>query len=204
MSYINNIHIKPSSPAEADTAAKLCFMAYHKFSYDIFGQIGEEAAIERFKQLWLHGNNRFGYRFSYTAEINNKAVAIMTCYPSPQIKKLAAPTLWYLTRIGKLPFILHLISHLPNFYYFANDQEFPACEFYLATLSVLPEYRSMGIGAKMLQHARKLSRDLNLQNCSLHVTAENEGGIRFYERNGFKKAPPQYKSPTYFKMVNPH
>ena len=160
---MNEIQIQPASPKEADIAAQLTFMAYHRYSYDIFGQVGKHAAIDHYKKLWQHGDNRFGYRFSYIAKVGNKPVGLMTGYPAPLIKKLVSPTIRQLIRIGKFSFIRHFITHLTNFYYFASNQECQKDEFYVATLSVLPEYRSLGIGAEMLRHARKLTREQNLR-----------------------------------------
>ena len=195
------VRIEPASPKDAWVAAELMFMAYHEFSYDIFGHVGESGARDYYKKLWRHGNNRFGYKFSYSAKLENKTVAIMTCYNAKQIRKLVLPTLRQLLYFGRGKFILHFITHLNNFYYFSSNQETYPDELYVATLSVLPEYRSMGIGAEMLQYARKVTKNLGLRRCTLHVSAQNEGGIRFYERNGFVKVQPVEKQAVYFRMV---
>jgi len=198
-----NIFVKAASPNDCDTAAKLTFMAYHKYSYDIFGQVGEAGALDYYKKLWLHGRNRFSHHYSYIAQSddNSQPVALMTCYPAPLISKLTNPTIYQLICIRKFSFFLHLITHLNNFYYFAKGTEIDPAEFYIATLSVLPEYRRQGIGAKMLRYARHLAREQGYKRCVLHVSAENESGIRFYEKNGFTKSPLTEKQTAYFKMV---
>jgi len=195
------IRIEAASPGDADAAAELTFMAYHKYAYDIFGQVGQAGALDHFRKLWVHGHNRFGYRYSYIAKSDNKMVALMTCYPSTLITKLVGPTIWQLISIGKATFICHFIFHLRNFYYFSIGAEADPTEFYVATLSVLPEYRGLGIGAEMLRYARNLAREQAFKRCTLHVSAENEGGIRFYERNGFTKSPPVEAQASYFRMV---
>ena len=198
---MQNISIAPSSPDEADVAARLTFMAYHRFSYDIFGQVGEERALINFKKLWIHNNNRFSHRFSYTAKAGSEVIAIMTCYPSMKVNKLVLPTLFYLIRIGKSTFLWHFFTHLINFYYFALGTENMPDEFYIATLSVLPEYRNKGIGAEMLKYAIGLTGQYGYKKCSLHVNAENDAGIRFYERNKFVNTSPKEKNLTYYRMV---
>ena len=195
------IQIEPANIKDADAAAKLTFMAYHKFSYDIFGNIGEHAATENFKQLWLHGDNRFGCHYSYIAKVNGEVIGLMTCYKAGLIKKLVAPTLWQLLRIGKFNFVRHFITNIRNFYYFAKSDDILPDEFYVATLAVTPEYRGQGVGAEMLRYAHKLAQKADLGRCTLHVSAENKSGIRFYERNGFKKVEPKSAKPTYFRMV---
>lgn len=195
------VQIEPASGAEADVAASLSFMAYHEFSYDIFGKVGERAATEYFKRLWLHGENRFGYKYSYIAKVRGNTVGIMTCYPSPYIKTLTLPTFWQLMHVGGATFLFHFLAHLSNFYHFSSTREFHADEFYVATLSVLPEYRGMGIGGHLLRHAFRLTLEQVCTHCTLHVNADNEGGIRFYERNGFIKDSPLSQQPAYFRMV---
>ena len=198
---MKEIQIANASPEDADVAAILAFAAYHKFSYDIFGEINEEAARDYFKKLWLHGENRFGHCYSYVAKTQNKTIGLITCYPTPLIRKLVYPTVWQLINIGRFKFIWHFLTHLENFYYFSSTQDLKPNEMYIATLSVLPEYRCLGVGTKMLQYACNLSKEMGLKYCTLHVDAKNNGGIRFYERNGFTKAPP-IENVNYFRMVH--
>jgi [ribosomal protein S18]-alanine N-acetyltransferase len=57
---------------------------------------------------------------------------------------------------------------------------------YIATIEVLPEYRSRGIGAELL---RRLEGSANAERANtiwLHVDAENASAIRLYERLGYQ------------------
>ena len=200
---MHNIQINPASNRDAEAAAALTFMAYHRFSYDILGDVGEESARLYFKKLWLYGHNRFGRRFSYISKVDGKAVGLMTCYPAGMLTKLAVTTIGQLVLIGKFRFIRHFCTHLLNFYAFASGSEANSDDFYVSTLSVLPEYRGKGIGTEMLRYARKIARVQNYKRCVLHVNAENESGIRFYEQNGFEKSitPSHKEKPVYFRMV---
>ena len=197
---MQEITITPATPKDAPEAANLTFMAYHKYSYDLFGQVGETSAVNHYQKLWLHGNNRFGYNYSYLAKVKGETIALMTCYPSNLTKSLVGPTIWQLARVGGLQFILHFFTHLSNFYYFSSNTDLSPDELYVATLAVAPEYRGLGIGAEMLRYARKLTREQELKRCTLHVSAKNENGIRFYERNGFTKSKPTGGA-NYFRMV---
>jgi GNAT superfamily N-acetyltransferase len=177
-------------------------MAYHKYSYDIFGQVGKDGSHHFFGELWKHKNNRFSHSHSFLGWYNGSPVSLMTCYPQTFVEKLVNPTLWQLIRIGRLRFIGHLLTHLSNFYYFTH-MESSADDFYIATLAVLPEYRSKGVGAKMLKFARNLAKERGFRYCSLHVSADNGKGLRFYENNGFKKANSYEAAPAYYRMVYP-
>ena len=196
----SNFQIKPGDEHSAEVAAKLAFMAYHKYSYDIFGKVGEAGSHHFFSELWKHKNNRFSHSYSYLGRHNETPVSLMTCYPQPFVERLITPTLWQLIRIGKLRFIGHLLSHLSNFYYF-SQMESNSDDFYVATLAVLPEYRSKGVGAKMLEFARDLAKEKGFKRYSLHVSADNSRGLKFYEKNGFKKANSHEESPAYYRMI---
>jgi ribosomal protein S18 acetylase RimI-like enzyme len=49
---------------------------------------------------------------------------------------------------------------------------------------VLPEYRSVGLGQKMLLEVIELARNANTQ--TLELSTDNPPASRFYERNGFE------------------
>jgi len=203
--FNKEIIIEPATTQDADVAAKLTFMAYHKYSYDVLGKIGEQKATERYKLLWMHGDNRFGHYHSYIAKIDGQVAGMMTCYAAPLIKKLVKPTLFELVRMGGVSFILHLLLNLSNFYYFARNHDVTSDEFYIATLAVVPEYRRYGVGTNLLKHAINLAKNEQLRFCSLHVSAENEKAINFYEGNGFVKTKPLTNTstpPTFYRMVH--
>jgi ribosomal protein S18 acetylase RimI-like enzyme len=129
--------------------------------------------------------NRFSYQYSYIAKINSKPVGLMTCYPGNLSKKLVYPIIQSAIMIGKAHFIWHIVTHLKYFYYFASTVEAYSDEFYIGTLAVLPEYRSHGIGAKMIEFMKMTAKARGFAIYSLLVEADNMGGICFYERNGF-------------------
>ncbi len=57
--------------------------------------------------------------------------------------------------------------------------------------------RSRGIGAKLLNYAEGIARDLNCDCLRLCTGLENSRGIQFYERNGWTK-----RSFAYVKKIN--
>jgi len=58
--------------------------------------------------------------------------------------------------------------------------------FYICSLAVLPEFRGLGLGTKMLDIAREQARESGLDTLSLLVFEQNEGAFRLYEREGFE------------------
>jgi ribosomal protein S18 acetylase RimI-like enzyme len=94
------------------------------------------------------------------------------------------------------------MTHLNYFYHFACTVEAEPDEFYLGTLAVLPDYRNLGVGADLIAFMRTAAKAQGFHKCSLLVEGYNEGGIRFYERNGFEKVMYSEKPRAYFKVLN--
>jgi ribosomal protein S18 acetylase RimI-like enzyme len=58
---------------------------------------------------------------------------------------------------------------------------------YLQTIEVLPEFRSRGIGEKLLSLAEVSVLTRSVQTMSLHVDEDNDSAIRLYERCGYRR-----------------
>jgi ribosomal protein S18 acetylase RimI-like enzyme len=58
--------------------------------------------------------------------------------------------------------------------------------FHLNTVAVLPDYRSRGIGTKLLSLARSRAKDIGLSRMSLIVFEQNTRAVALYERFGFR------------------
>jgi ribosomal protein S18 acetylase RimI-like enzyme len=94
--------------------------------------------------------------------------------------------------------------HLNQLYHVLFTPEAEKDEYYVFMLAVLPEYRNMKIGTKLLSFAEDKAREAGLKKCSLLVRIANEDGIRFYERNGYSKVKKLNMKPfEAFKVVKP-
>jgi len=58
---------------------------------------------------------------------------------------------------------------------------------YVVTLDVAPATRRHGLAGRMMQQMEEQSRDARCGAMGLHVSAENEEAIRFYERAGYSR-----------------
>lgn len=52
-----------------------------------------------------------------------------------------------------------------------------------------PELRGRGLGVQLVEHAVRFCREQGLGKLYLRVGRQNGGAYRFYERNGFERAP---------------
>ena len=62
----------------------------------------------------------------------------------------------------------------------------PQSNIYLQDLVVSSNYRSRGIGTKLLEAAKAYGRENKVDFFRTQVFPMNKAGLRFYERNGFK------------------
>lgn len=57
---------------------------------------------------------------------------------------------------------------------------------YINVLAVLPRFRKLGLGGKLIALAEETALAQGLRGCSLIVAGDNLGAWRLYERNGFQ------------------
>jgi ribosomal protein S18 acetylase RimI-like enzyme len=201
-SLLKELFIIPAKADDADIAAKLSFMAYNDFAYEIFGGKDENEVLNYFKKLWVLKRNRFSFEYSYMVKVDEKLAGLMTCYPGSFCKKLVMPTVSHLIAIGKNNFLWYVLTHINISYHFARTVEAMDDEFYIGTLAVLPEYRACGIGSKMIDFMRILAEKQGFHKCSLLVEGDNMNGLGFYEKNGFERVLYSEKPHAYYRVIN--
>lgn len=59
---------------------------------------------------------------------------------------------------------------------------------YLNVLAVLPAYRNLGLGGRLLRHAEEIARGSAKRGMSIIVSDANTGARRLYERAGYSEA----------------
>jgi ribosomal protein S18 acetylase RimI-like enzyme len=183
---INNFDIVPGDPKHADIVPFLMEMAMDESAQYIFGTRDIEKITGFLRQMWLHPNTRMSHKHSYVIEDKGKAIALLTSYPGSMNSKLFLPSFFKLVSIH--PGLIGYINmHLNQLYHVLFTPEAEKDEYYVFMLAVLPEYRNKKLGTKLLQFAEEKAKEAGLKECSLLVRIANVDGIRFYERNGYKK-----------------
>lgn len=70
--------------------------------------------------------------------------------------------------------------------YHSMDDEASAGEFYLDSLSVLPEFQRRGIASALIQEMFRLQEDAGIPLATIAVDPDNDTAYRLYIRNGFR------------------
>lgn len=68
---------------------------------------------------------------------------------------------------------------------------------YIDDLVTTENYRSKGLGAKLLQHAEEMAREYSCKGLRLSTGVDNDSAKRFYERNGWS-----FRSVVYKKKIS--
>jgi ribosomal protein S18 acetylase RimI-like enzyme len=103
-----------------------------------------------------------GFPISEKAEIDQKS------------GKDFARTMGFFRFLARMPLFVRVDRMMPA----VKDER----GYYVHTIAVDPEFRGRVFGRKMIEQAAAEHDPLYL-----HVNRDNEGAIRFYERNGFKR-----------------
>lgn len=179
----------------SEIGAKLNCIALEYMAYPLVGSSDLDLVEITFQQLWKLGSNRFSHKFAFEAQLNQKTVGMITCYPVSVMNKLAWPTFHKLLSIRKWSLICHSLLHLQAVFSMAALNEGREDEYHIGTLATLPESRGYGVGSKLIHFAEEQAKLNHYDKCSLTVKKENVQALKLYERLGYKIVDSIEKKP---------
>jgi len=201
MIQAKDLVIVEATNQDADFGAWLMYLAFDDLSQYLFGSTELKDIQHYFKSLWVNHNNRMSSRLSYVIRDQDKPIALLSCYEGDLTRKLLIPSIILFLKINP-GFLIYLFKHLNYLYSLIVTPEANKDEFYIFMLAVLSEYQDKGLGTKLLGFATQKAIERNFKKVSLLVSAKNIDAIRFYERNGFKKAAQFTRKPyNHYKMI---
>ena len=172
----------------------------------LFGSDDPERARDTLAKLFVQAQNRFSFEFTDVLEMRNEVVGVLLAYPGSILSDLGLPMAKQLREIIGFGGMFRLLRRS---LVLMQLKETEPDEFYIYTLAVRPDQQNGGLGKRLMAHAEEKARSVGLSKCSLGVTLDNEGALRFYDRLGYQIVEtvhlPQLEQrigyPGYYRLV---
>ena len=160
---------RPARPEDADVLAQLVNFAGEGLPYYLWGKMASpgEDAWSVGRQRALRDTGAFSFRNATIAEHDGAAAGALIGY---EIGRKAEPI------AEDTPALFVPLQELENL---ALDT------WYVNVLAVLPEFRGIGLGGKLLDLADKFGAAAGRAGMSVIVHDTNTGARRLYERHGY-------------------
>ena len=176
---MNNVTIRKGKPEDAHHFSELVTLTSPTMFPAIFGSDVKKLM----KNLFPHKKHYYSFDRSFFAEVNGKVAGMAQLHKmvsrKGQTVRLSLLLLKYLK--WRLP------SKAVNMLKFDRLIKFVAHgDCYLSNVSVYPEFRSFGIGTKLLTAVEEEVRSIGKKRVVLHAEVRNTRAVSLYERLGYK------------------
>ena len=172
------ITIRKGSHYDAKDFADLIILSAPSFLPTLYGNKVKIILVN----LFVKGNNLFGFHHTYFANTGHKKAGIILGYD------------WQLKKQEDLQTGLLLLKNMgvdffKRLYSFLNAKKIVGwvCEreYYISNVAVFPKYRGMGLGTYLIDLAEKEAKQCGANRLSLDVETENINAINLYKKLGF-------------------
>ena len=126
-----------------------------------------------FRELAEREMTQYSYRNALIAEVDGVAAGALVGYDGARLKELREPI---------FPLLEKYLGEALQI-----EDECEAGEFYLDSLGVLPEFRGLGVGARLLTAMRDRAFSEGHQRVGLIVDFDNPRAERLYSSLGFQR-----------------
>lgn len=190
-------------PDEAPAAARLIYHSDPAY-FDLWFAEAPRRAAFCLEYFWHAHQGPFSHKNAWVWRDADQPVVLAIHYPAARDTALTAENNALLDALPLNSSLLRqnearlawLFPHLPENVW------------YLRTLTVDPEYRSQGVGQKILHEIEQTARAQGSNELHTDVDSGNPGAVRFYQKNGFElmtetRVPmlEKYNLPTSLRMV---
>ncbi|MBU4377152.1 MAG: GNAT family N-acetyltransferase [Candidatus Omnitrophica bacterium] len=176
---MQNILVRKGRPEDAHHFSELVILTSSEMFPIVFGSSVKKVM----KSLFPHKRHYYSFDRCFFAEINGRVAGMAQLHKliarKGQTVRLSFLLLKYLNwrlpaKVVNLLKLDRLIKDVAR-----ND-----C--YLSNVSVYPEFRSFGIGTKLLEALEEETKSIGKKRVVLHAETHNRRAISLYERLGYK------------------
>jgi ribosomal protein S18 acetylase RimI-like enzyme len=183
---VRNILIRKGKPEDAHHFSELVTLTSPAMFPMVFGP----GVKKTMKSLFAHKRHYYSFDRSFFAEVNGKVAGMAQLHKLVDRKghtaRMSLLLLKYLkwrlpTKAVNLLKFDHLIKLIAR------------GDCYVSNVAVYPEFRSSGIGTKLLAAIEDEAKNIGKKRVVLHAEIHNLRAVSLYERLGYKI---EYKSPS--------
>jgi ribosomal protein S18 acetylase RimI-like enzyme len=176
---VQNILVRKGRPEDAHHFSELVILTSPAIFPIVFGS----SVKKMMKSLFPHKRHYYSFDRSFFAEVDGEVVGMAQLHKlvsrKGQTARLSLLLLKYLkwrlpAKVVNLLKFDHLIKFVAR-----ND-----C--YLSNVAIYPEFRSSGIGTKLLAAIEEEAKSIGKKRIVLHAETHNLRAISLYERLGYK------------------
>lgn len=176
---MHNIFIRKGKPEDARHFSELVTLTSPAIFPIVFGS-GVKKMMEN---LFPHKGHYYSFERSFFAEVNGKVAGMAQLHKLINRKGQTARLSFLLLKYLKW----RLPTKAVNLLKFDRLIKFVARnDCYLSNVSIYPEFRSSGIGTKLLAAIEEEVKNIGKKRIVLHAETHNTRAISLYERLGYK------------------
>lgn len=176
---MQNIIVRRGKPEDAYHFSELVALSSPALFAVLFGSKVKKIM----KSIFLHKRHYYSFDRSFFIEVNGKLAGMAQLHrfrPRRREKiNLALLLMKYMN--WRLP-----LSVAPLLRSEKIIRNFSSRECYLSNVVVYPEYRSLGLGSKLLGALEEEVKNVGKNRMVLHADVNNHSAIRLYERLGYR------------------
>jgi ribosomal protein S18 acetylase RimI-like enzyme len=181
--FVQDLTLRPATVADVNWGASIIFASGPAlFSY-VFASPPDESQ-EILRQAFAYPQHAFSYEHAQVVELAGQPVGITVGY-SGKVKKQAEEkvhgVMARLLPLRKLPRILVNLADLSRI-----KQDVALQDYFILSLSVVPEFRDRGIGTYLLSQVETQATKAACQSICLDVVSSNTRARRLFEQNGYR------------------
>ncbi len=173
---MKTIHLRPASPADATFIAKGIYMAF-LIDMNQFDAQEQTSRIDGLSAICAQEGVFYSYANTTIAEVDGVPAGMLIAYNGAHYAE---------QRIRTFDVLHELFTTVFGAGFEQMEDEAGAGEYYLDSIAVMPEYRGLGIGKRLLIGGIEQARTLGIPAVTLAVDPANPKAKGLYASLGFQ------------------
>ena len=183
---MENIVIRRGKPEDARHFSELVILSSPRVFLLLFGSKVKKVM----ENIFQHRRHYYSYDSSFFIEVDGKTAGMAQLHRAKPRKREKIKLTFLLLRYLNWRLPRSISSFLRSEKVISN---FSGEDCYLSNVAVYPEYRSLGLGSKLLGALEEEIKTIGKNRMVLHADIRNQKAIKLYERLGYKieaRIPP--------------